>query len=397
MSSSNLVRLAFIEESTLGDTPGIGNFSTARFTSESLSGSPQTTESQQIRTDRLSSGQIVTGLEVGGDINFELAREAALDLFIASAMLNAWNTQALQTVDIDLDATAKTLERASGDWAVTLSVGDFITLAGFTNTENNTQAQVLEIVSALIIRCSFNVTGGALVTESGTGTTYKRADKITIGTTKKSFSIEKSFLDLTTKALIYKGMMVDQMNLNVAYGEIITGSFKVAGTDYVNADSAGEFITNARTITAPSTTNSLNGSIDMPFINSSVLGDLEEVDFCIQSLSLALSNNLQAQNCIGESAPNDYSPGTANIEVNLSAYLADDNWEIIAKKLTQESFAIGFMVKNLDGWYGFYLPAVQVTFDDPSSGGANQDISLEMSGVAKVGSNGEKSLTIYRS
>lgn len=397
MSSSNLVRLTFIEETTLGETPVAGNFNTARFTNESLSGSPQTTESQQLRSDRLSSGQIVTGLEVGGDISFELAKETPLDLLIASAMLSDWNVLALVNVDLEIDATASTIERASGDWNTDLEVGDILTLAGFLDTNNNTQCQVLEIVSATVIRVIFNQTDGVVTDEVGTGTSYKRADKISIGTTKKSFSIEKSFQDLTEKAIIYRGMMVDQMNLNINYGEIVNGSFTLNGTNYVVVDDADDFITDGRTINPPATANSMNGSIDMPFITSSALGTLEEVDFCIQSLTIALSNNMSAQTCIGVVAPKDYSPGTANVEVSLSAYLADDNWSILAKKLTQEPFSLGGMIKNVDGWYGFYMPAVQVSFDDPASAGANQEISLDMSGVGKAGANGEKTLYFYRS
>ena len=394
MSSSNLVRLTFIEESVLGETPVAGNFSTARFTSESLSGTPGTTESQQIRSDRMASGQIVTSLEVGGEVNFELAKESALDLLIASAMMNSWNTVAAVTVDLDLDATAKTITRAAGDFNVDLDVGDIFTTTGFVNSANNTQFQVLEIVSATVVRVSMPT--GA-VTEVGVGNTFKRADRIQIGTTKKSFSMEKAFLDLTNKALIYKGMLVNNMNLSVSYGEIVNGSFGFVGTGYQAADAANEFITDGRTINAPATTNSLNGSIDMPFINSSAVGTLEDVDFCIQSLGIELNNNNQAQTCIGKVAPAGYSAGTANIQIDLSAYLANDNWALLAKKLSQESFAVGFMLKNVDGWLGFYLPAIQVSFDDPSSGGANQEISLEMSGTAKVGPNGESALYIYRS
>jgi hypothetical protein len=76
--------------------------------------------------------------------------------------------------------------------------------------------------------------------------------------------------------------------------------------------------------------------------------------------------------------------------------LKDGNWGLLAKKLSQEAFAIGFMVKNTDGWYGFYMPAIQVSFDDPASGGQNQEISMEMTGTAKVGSGGESALSIYR-
>ena len=394
MSSSNLVRLAFIEESVLGETPVAGNFSTARFTSESLSGTPGTTESQQIRSDRMSSGQIVTSLEVGGEVNFELAKEGPLDLFMASAMMNAWSVAAPVTVDLEIDIAAKTIERASGDFNVDLDVGDIFSTTNFLSLANNTQFQVLQIVSPTVIRVSIPA---GVTSEVGVGTTFKRADRLSIGTTKKSFSMEKSFVDLTTKALIYKGMLASQMSLSVNYGEIVNGAFEFSGTGYEAADAAGEFITNARTVVSPATTNSMNGSIDMPFISSSAVGLLSDVDFCIQSLGIELNNNLQAQNCIGEVAPKDYSAGTAAISVDLSAYLANGNWSLLAKKLSQESFAIGFMLKNIDGWYGFYLPAVQVSFDDPGSSGANQEISLEMSGTAKVGDSGESALYIYRS
>ena len=404
MSSSNRVRLAVIEETTLGVVPPAGNFSTVRFTSESLSGTPTTTESQQIRSDRQSSGQIVTGLEVGGDIEFELCKDPTFEQLLASVMMNTWETQVLQTVDLELtvDNTNPliplyTLVRDSGDWNTTLDVGDIFVTTGFTNTQNNTQFQVLQIVSATVIRVSANAALEALVAEEATGTTYKRGDRINIGTITRSFSMEKAFLDLTNKALIYNGMNGSTFDLNVAYGEIVTGSLGFSGTKRTEADSAVEFITNGRTINPASSTNSMNGSVDMPFISSSILGTMEGVDFCIQSLALALDNNLSPQNCIGLIGPKSYSAGTAAITVDLSSYLGNDNWEVLAKKLSQEAFSIGFLIQNLDGWYGFYIPAIQVSFDDPSSGGANQDISIEMSGTAKIGANGENALYIYRS
>lgn len=394
MSSSNLVEINFIEETVLGETPGAGNFSTARFISEALSGTPETTESAQIRSDRLTSGQVVVGLTVGGELSFELAKEPEIDDFIESAMLSTFATSGAVTVDLTIDTTLKTITRAAGDFTLDLNVGDFISLTNFANAENNVQVMVTEVTSATVIK----YTGPeGMVDEAGSETDYKLADKISIGTTKKSFSMIKKFIDLTNKAINYRGMLVNTMNLNVAYGEIVNGSFGFSGVDYDPVDAAVDFMTNGRTINAPSTTQSMNGSIDMPVIASSSVGTLDGVTFCIQNVELALANNLTAQQCIGKAAPKDYSPGSAGITVNLSAYLADDNWSIIKKKLTQESFALGFQVKNGDGWYGFYMPAVQVSFDDPASGGANQDVILSMSGTAKVGANGESSLYIYKS
>jgi hypothetical protein len=373
---------------------GYGDFTSVRFTSESLSATPETTESKQIRIDRMSSGQVVTGLTVEGSLSFELAKESAIDQLMEGAMLNDWDVLAPVTVDLTINGTAKTITRATGIWSAALEIGDILTLSGFTNAGNNCQVQIMEFVSNTVIRVVANDT---LVTEIDTANIYTRADKLTIGSTKKSYSLEKAFTDLTTKALIYKGEVVNTMSLNVAYGEIITGEFGFNGTKYENADASNEFITDGKTILAAATTNSMNGSIDMPFINSDVLGTLDEVSFCIQSLAISLNNNYIPQTCIGEAAPKDYSPGTAAIEISMSTYLSNINWGLLAKKLSQEAFSVGFMVKNLDGWYGFYLPAIQVSFADPSSGGANQEISLDMSGTARVGNNGESAIVIYRS
>lgn len=394
MSSSNLVRLAYIPEVTYGVTPVAGNFKTARFISESLSGTPDTVESQQIRTDRLSSGQIVTGLQVGGAVGFELAKEAALEDFIASAMYSDWSTLALVTVDLSYNSGTKILTRASGSWISDgIVVGDILTLAGFTNAGNNVQVQVAEVIDADEVRV---VGPSTLVTEVGTGTSFKRADKIEIGVTKKSFSICKQFLDLTTKGINYRGMIVSEMELNVAFGELVAGSMTFQGNDYVTADTASELMTDGRTIDAAATTQTFNGSVDMPFFATSALGAFDISNLLVQSLSISLSNNLSAQTVIGDIAPVDYSAGTAAIGIEMAAYLNDPSWAILAKKLTQDPFEVGFLVKNNGGFYGFYMPAVQVSFEDPASPGANQDILLSMSGTAKVGATGQKSFVIYR-
>lgn len=393
MSSSNQVRLTFIEETAYGETPVAGNFSTARFTSDGLSGSPETTESQQIRTDRMSSGQVVTGLTVGGDINWELAKEDALDLFFKSAMYSSYVEDTPITVDLDIDATAKTITRDSGDFNTDVRVGDILTLTGFADSNNNTQVMVASIDSATVISI---IGPSTLVTEVGSGTGFEVADYLDIGTTKTSFAMEKAFLDLTNKAIIYNGMIASGFNLNVAYGEIINGSFSFSGNGQTLADAANEFITDGRTITTAATSNSLNGSVDMPFIANSASGTFDTTSFCIQSVGITLNNNLTAQTCVGEVAPKNFSEGTAQIEVSLSAYLADGNWDILSKRLTQESFSIGFILKNADGFYGFYMPAVQVSFDDPASAGINQDVIVSMTGVAKVGANGESALTVFK-
>lgn len=374
-------------------TGGLNAFNTLRFTSEKYSGTPTTTTSTQIRTDRMSSGQVVTGLQVDGGHGFELSKEAAIEDFMASAMLNAWSQMAQITVGLTIAAAAQTLTRGAGSFINEgIAVGDILVLVGFTAPGNNVPIMV-ETLTDLVIGFA-----GPIGMADGTGgtTKYQRADKLSIGITQQSFSVEKTFLDLTTKAIIYKGVVVSQMGLDIQYGSLIAGTFDTQANDYETASAANQFLSNGEYINSPATTDTLNGSVDMPFITTNVTGSFAQGAFCLQSLKLALNNNNQAQTCIGKAAPEAYSPGTADIKVDMSSYLKDSNWPLLALKLSQAPFALGFMVNNVDGWYGFYMPAIQVSFSDPASGGANQQISMAMSGTAKVGANGESALSIFR-
>ena len=395
MSSSNSVRVSVIKESVYGETPVAGNFKQARFISESLSGTPETTESALIRTDRQSSGQVTTGLTVAGAINYELAYDSLINDLMEGAMFNSWVTSVAVNADLDIDTTLKTITRAAGDFTSEVNVGDVITLTGFSNGVNNTQVMVTSKNSTTEIGYSGPTT---MVDESSTSNTFKVADYLVVGNknSRTSFSIEKAFLDLTEKAINYRGELVGSMALTIAYGSIISGAFEFAGNDYEPVEAAADFMTDGRTIDAAATTNPMNGSVDMPFISNDAAGSFDESAFCIQSVEINLNNNLTPNNCIGRISPQDYSEGTAQVGINLSAYLANDNWNLLAKKLSQDPVKLGFMVKNAGGFYGFYLPSVQLSFDDPQSQGQNQDVLLNASGVAKVGDAGESSLKIFK-
>ncbi len=439
MSSSNRVRLTAIKEAQYGVTPSEGNFSTLRFTSESLSGSPDTVESETIRADRMSSGQVVVGLSnLGGEINFEMATEPILESFMSSAMMKEWVTPVPVSLAMTVAGSTSKISRTEGDFSATIKKGDMLLLSGFVNAENNTKVMVTEVEALELTVTSKNdlvdenipswetsteYDVGDYVYESGNiyicktehtsddfsadlaalrwelvseGQKYKIADYLDIGTDQISFTLEKAFLDLTTKGIVYPGSLVNTMNLNINYGAIVTGSFGFNSNGYTVAEAAEDFATNGRTINDSATTTSLNGSVDMPFIASDAAGDFEKASFCIQEVGIALSNNMTPENCIGRIAPNRYNEGSASIEVNLSSYLSNNNWDILKNKLSQTPFALGFAVENAGGLYGFFFPAIQVSMDDPSAGGRNQDVMLNMTGLAKVGASGESALRIFR-
>ena len=395
MSSANRVVLKLIEETVYGETPATGDFSTARYTSESLSGTPDTTESQNLRTDRQSSGQVVTGLEVGGDINIELAKDSVTDLLMSSAMHSAWNVLAPITADLTIDATAKTITRAAGSFLTGgLTANTFAKLSTFVNSANN----VLVFVTSVTATVVEYISKSPLVDEVKVAAVLTRCDSLSIGLDQKSFSIEKNFSDLTTKSINYRGMLVNTMNINAAYGELMTGTFGMMGNDQEAVAAAIDQISNGRTVLPQATTRSLNGSIDLPIIGSTAGGGSEIIDdgFCLQNLAFTLDNNMSDLTCIGKAAPESYDSGTARISVTLSTYLKNSVWNFLGRKLTQDPFSLAYAVMNGDGGYGFFFSALQVSFPDPASGGADQQVSLEMEGQAKVGANGESALTIFR-
>src|SRR5210317_85289 len=132
MSSANLVSITYVPETTYGvpDTPLSGvTAETARFTSESLSGTPDTQVSTNIRTDRMLSGQVVTGLTVEGDLNIELAAgQFYWDMF-EGAMMSTW--QAAQTL-AGAEVTLTTIDAQSA--TLTIAAGDFSSIGAIAGT-----------------------------------------------------------------------------------------------------------------------------------------------------------------------------------------------------------------------------------------------------------------------
>jgi hypothetical protein len=185
------------------------------------------------------------------------------------------------------------------------------------------------------------------------------------------------------------------MSLEVAYGQIVTGSFGFLSNGYEQehpslsqkVEAAGGSITPA------GTANPLNGSVDMPMVT---VGG-QPTDFCIESLSLSLDNGNTPQNCIGKLAPTKYTPGTVNLQIDATIYLGDPSYDkFMPAKLSMTPISIFFAALNQDGGYGFDLRAVQLSFPDPSVSGGDTPVMIEASGTAKVGPGGSSALRVWR-
>jgi hypothetical protein len=571
MSSSNSVLITAIEEATYGVTPATGSFKTARYVSESLSGTPQTAKSTEIHSDRTSSGQVQVGLDVAGDINEELSADSLQQDFIRAAMMK--DKPEPEAVMTGKAITVKAIDKTFAvEGAANLAKGDLIFMSGFTDEKNNGMAYVNSAVGsevspavpvgkAVIITATpsagtelawtFAAAGGVTgtwsygesttdtsgaytysaagtysvkftaangvashlslnvvaladspvaqtsteevaykpiitatpsadtdlvfsfaldnptagtfafadgdpatieagasashtfaaagtyavtftnangdqsnlsltvavafaenVTQTGvqqesqpaqlavnkftitvgketiadetspTTASVKKATKLSVGSDLISFSICKQFTELSEKSIDYLGMLVNSMELTMQHGSIATAVFGFMGNGYDN--SADTLMTDGHIIEPASTVQPLNATSDI----SGVFIDGKIADFCLQSLKINLTNGLTPQVCLGRLAPRTYALGTAAVDVSGSAYIADANWNLLEKKLTQQPVSIAFAAENQDGGIAVIVHGAQLSFVDPSASGMDQTVSIDFSGSASNTENG---------
>lgn len=398
MSSSNLVEVTYVKEPSYGETPTPGaavTLKTARFNTEDLSGTPTTTESEELRTDRMSGGQVVTGLEVGGPINFELSPDEFYDDFFEMGMMTDWvAATAAVAGSFTLDGVDPQKGVISG-LGVTAGIvaGDVVVLVD-TGTKHVFQAITITDSDNMAVACKKNQ---ANVSGDVTRPTY-----LDIGTQTDSATVGKAYKDVVTtpgtneKSQTYGGSLVSQFSLSANYGQIVTGSFTLSGNSYVQEASgsyAQQVIAAGGSVTPAGTSQKLNASIDVPVVTTEGLA----TEFCIETFNINFDNGLVPQNCIGTPAPRRYELGTANITVDASIYLGEQSYDaFMPAKLSQNPISMLFTMLNDDGGYAFALAAVQLSFPDPGASGRNQPVMIEASGLAKVGDNGESALRIYK-
>jgi hypothetical protein len=410
MSSANAVELALVPETQYGTTPPLDTAQGARirFTTESLSGTPQTTTSAENRTDRMSGGQIVTGLEVGGAINGELSPDPVYQRLFQMGMMDASPELSPAPLVLDGGSFTKdainpqlaTLEIPAGDLEADFAPGDMIILAGLADEASNGASQIVSIdpsgLSAQIIARREAITADPIQA----GATATLAEYVEIGSDIISATFSKAYLDVLHLASTdqhsqrYSGGIVNGFKVDLAYGAIATVAFTILANGYVQEhpslvqkiDAAGG------DVAEPGTANVLNASIDMGLVTV----DGMPTEYCIETLSITLDNGNTPQNCLGKPAPTKYNPGTANITIDASIYLADPAYDqFMPAKLKQTPIGMLFVVSNDDGGYAFEITAAQLSFPDPNVTGQNAPVMIDASGVAKVGPGGSSALRVY--
>lgn len=179
MSDSNRVIVRYITEVTYGTTPANATWQATRFTGESLSATPVTTQSQEIRSDRMVSDLPKTNLTVGGGLDIELSMNTYDDL-LEAALCGTWTADVLETGLIDRSFS---IEKEFAD------IGRFIQFSGMRVGQVSLSMAFGSIITGAF---TFAGNGGDTSTSSlvGTGSTTAASTTEVVNASSDVGSIE---------------------------------------------------------------------------------------------------------------------------------------------------------------------------------------------------------------
>lgn len=368
MTDSNRARLSYIGEVTWGVTPGSPDMQEMRITSESLIKNIQNITSNELRSDRQVTDLIQVGKDAGGDINFELSY-GSFDDFLQSALFSAaWSTAVnISATDIAAAVTGSKLTSTSTNFITAgIVAGMWIKVAGFTgNTANNRFYRVTSVTSANEIVVS---PAPAAADASGETVTIKGA-YIRNGTTQKSFTIEKGFLD-AAEYFRYTGMVVNNLSLNVEAQQIVTGSVGFIGKDGTLQGTSLD-----ASPTAANSNEIMNAIGNVGSIRENGV-EVASPNY-IRSISLELANNLRQQYAVGSDSLIGVGTGKCDVTGTINTYFG--NSDVLDKFYDGTRTSIDFRLTDAAGnTYIFDIPEIEFESGNATAQGQDQDVFAEM-------------------
>lgn len=365
MSDSNRFQLFYLEESTWGTTPASA-LQTFRSTGESLGMNLDSISSNEIRDDRQISDLVLTDKNPSGGVNFELSA-ALLDDLLEGALFGDFSTAvAISASDISAANADNSFNSTTTDFTgENLSPGQWVQVAGFTESGNNGFARVVSVTASKLV-----VSGLTLTDDAAGDTVTMGGSMLRNGTSKKSYTLEKKFADIT-QFISYTGMTVSEFNLNVEAGDIVTGSLAFMGKDGAIAQAT---VGTGDPTAAPTGTpcNAVSNVANLREGGAAISGTFAK------TLSLALSNALRGQKAIGVLGNAGIGVGRCEVTGSLSVYFEDET--LYEKFLDNTETSIDFRAIDADGnGYIFTLPRVKYSSsNDAEVSGGDQDVMLDL-------------------
>lgn len=198
-------------------------------------------------------------------------------------------------------------------------------------------------------------------------------DRLTVGTTRRSFTIERNFADIAKK-IRYTGCEFNTMGLSVAPNAIVTATWGVVGKDQ-DGDYGSVSGANYGTPQGGCPFDSFSGTI---LENGVAIGIVTQID-------VNLENGIEPNFVVGSPTTAGNSIGRSNVTGTLTAYFEDET--LLEKFRDETQTSIEFtLVSEAGDVLRFAMPNVKYGSGQPDvSGDGSVTIAMEYQALYDAG------------
>jgi len=255
----------------------------------------------------------------------------------------------------------------AGDFS-SINAGTTVKVAGSATAGNNG----LKLVTAVSTDgADLTFASGSFVADTSTESITLTGKTLRNGKTRHSYTIERRIENTAGTPLyqIYRGMMVDGMELTFESKAIVTGSMTFLGK---RGEDGGSISLDAD----QAYTDAYEGDV----VNAtshigSFLVDREATSERFKSLNLTIANNLRGKDAMGELGNYDVGVGSFNVSGNLMAYFQDRR--LHQKFIAHSNAALSFRVTDPDGSVMvFTIPRVKLSSGSPEISAKDTDVMV---------------------
>lgn len=385
-ASSSFGQLRYIAETVRAVTPVAGNGVNLRMTGPTMKAAISTVKSEEIRSDRLSTGSTRTDMNIDGGFNFELSGkeyDPFLCNLLGQASFTHYGTLGLGT-SFSMTSVAGSITAAVaptttsaftniglGEWfkvvppvGATTAVKDYFADKWFKSHDSTpSTSTVITLDASTPIAAP-----GILTTQAGYAISKS---SIVNGNSFNSFTMEYALSDIS-QFLAFTGMQVGSMDLNLDVGSIVKGSFGFIGQNHtINAAT-----TLPGSPVASQSLEVMNSVADVGAIYENGTSILGATSF-IKSLKLNINGNLRGQKAIGVFGNAGVGLGELALSGTIDVYM--ENATYYSKWLNGTNTSLALGVADSAG-NGYLLEFDKVTFKDAglNPGGRNDDVMLSL-------------------
>lgn len=255
----------------------------------------------------------------------------------------------------------------AGDFSA-VKAGTTLKIAGSATAGNNG----LKLVTAVSVDgADLTFASGSIVADTSTEALTFTAKTLRNGKVRHSYTIERRLENSAGSPFyqIYRGMMVDGMELNFESKAIVTGSLTFLGK---KGEDGGSISLDAdQAYTAAHEGDVVNATSHI----GSFLIDRETTSERFKTLTLTIANNLRGKDAMGEAGNFDVGIGSFGLSGSINAYFQDRRFH--QRFIAHDDMAISFRVTDPDGnVMCFTIPRIKLSSGSPEIGGKDTDVMI---------------------